>query len=30
MRISVKLINNAKDCVKCISKTSLVSQKNIL
>ena len=26
-RISVKLINNAKDYVKCISKPSFVSQK---
>ena len=26
-RISVKLVNNAKDYVKCISKPSLVSQK---
>ena len=26
-RISVKLVNNAKDYVKCISKPSFVSQK---
>ena len=26
-RISVKLVNNAKDYVRCISKTSFVSQK---
>ena len=26
-RISVKLINNAKDYVKCISKSSFISQK---
>ena len=28
-RISVKLINNAKDYVKCVSKPSFISQKNI-
>ena len=26
-RISVELINNAKDCVKCGSNPSLISQK---
>ena len=26
-RISVKLVNNAKDYVKCISKSSFISQK---
>ena len=26
-RISVKLVHNAKDCVKCISKLTFVSQK---
>ena len=26
-RISVKLVNNAKDCVRCINKPSFISQK---
>ena len=26
-KLSVNLVNNAKDCVKCISKLSFVSQK---
>ena len=27
-RINVKLVNNSKDYVKCISKPSFISQKN--